>query len=120
MRLDLTKLALTKLDLRKAAAVGLLLGPLGACATADGGKPNGLLAFQGTVQSIDNGCFADGVCSVVVDGRTVVTMRGWSRSTWGNRDPEIEVGDAVDVRCASEAGGCTLEGSADYFLRKAD
>ena len=94
---------------------------LTACVTpADppNGSDAGVLAFSGTVQGIDNGCFADGVCSVEVDGRTVVTLRGWSRSTWGHRDPGIEVGDAVDVRCLVEGTGCTLEGDAGYYLRK--
>ena len=109
---------------RTIMATVLALALLGACATTppgpgSDGKLNGLLEFRGTVQNINNGCFVDGICSVDVDGRTVITMRGWSRSTWGQRDPDIKVGDSVEVRCMREESHCTLEGSADYYLRPA-
>ena len=77
------------------------------------------MTLSGRVDGIDNGCFADGECSVSVDGLNVVTMRGWSQSTWGQRDPELAPGDRVDVRCRVADSGCTLEGSEEYFLRKA-
>lgn len=75
--------------------------------------------FSGTVRAIDNGCFADGVCSVTVDDTTVVTMVGWSRDTWGHRDDGLAVGTRVDVACRKTAEGCTLAGSAGYYIRTA-
>lgn len=104
-------------------AVALLLG---ACAGAARDTPppapqpaaaGDTRSFSGAVQAIDNGCFADGTCSVTVDGTVVVTMTGWSRDTWGPRDPDVKIGDQVQVRCRVTAEGCTLNGSAGYFLR---
>lgn len=117
------------------AALLLALG-LAACTAAGGSRTDtspggmdtdaptvpagdGVAAFDGKVEAIDNGCFADGVCSVTVAGRTIVTMRGWSQATWGTRDPDLVVGDAVAVRCRATADGCTLEGDAGLFVRKA-
>ena len=111
-------------------AVTCLLGALAACAAtpvttapepvAPGiESPGGIRTLSGRVDAIDNGCFADGECSVTVDGLKVVTLRGWSRATWGPRDPELVHGDRVDVRCRATSDGCTLEGSEDYFLRRA-
>jgi hypothetical protein len=95
---------------------------LAGCATAP--QPAGEAAsgdtrrFDGTVQEINNGCFADGVCSVTVDGTVIVTLVGWSRDTWGTRDPELKVGDAVQVLCKRTPEGCTLNGDAGYYVRK--
>jgi hypothetical protein len=81
-------------------------------------SPAEIRTLSGRVDAIDNGCFADGECSVTVDGLKVVTLRGWSQATWGPRDPELVPGDRVDVRCRATDDGCTLEGSEHYFLRK--
>lgn len=86
---------------------------------ANDGAPAGSKRFGGTVQAIDNGCFADGTCSVTVDGTVVVTLTGWSRDAWGQRDPELKVGDRVDVACRPTAEGCTLNGDAGYYVRPA-
>lgn len=74
--------------------------------------------FDGTVQDINNGCFADGVCSVTVDGTVVVTLVGWSQDTWGSRDPQLKVGDRAQVYCRRTPEGCTLNGDATYYVRK--
>ncbi len=74
--------------------------------------------FEGSVQEINNGCFADGVCSVTVDGTVIVTLVGWSQDTWGTRDPELKLGDAVQVYCRRTPEGCTLNGDAGYYVRK--
>ena len=79
--------------------------------------------FVGTVDSIDTGCYADGVCSMQVDGKQVVWMRGWSRATWGQVQQPPDVGDyvgkQVEVWCKVEEDHCTLEGNAAYFIRPA-
>lgn len=90
---------------------------LAACATLPATTSGNAMHFSGKVEAIDNGCFADGVCSVTVAGTTIVTMVGWSRDTWGSRPPELEVGDAVEVHCRRSEAGCTLNGSADYYIR---
>ena len=94
-----------------------LLGlALAGCASMQAGN-GGTLRFSGKVEAIDNGCFADGVCSVIVAGTRIVTMVGWSRDTWGSRPPELQAGDRVDVFCRRTDDGCTLNGSADYYIR---
>lgn len=100
----------------------LLPALLAACATtpppAGDTAPADTRRFDGTVQEINNGCFADGVCSVTVDGTVVVTLVGWSRDTWGTRDPELKVGDAAQVFCKRTPEGCTLNGDAAYYVRR--
>ena len=95
-------------------------GTTGVAEDAHAPAAAGVTAFAGEVEAIDNGCFADGTCSVTVAGRTIVTMRGWSQATWGTRDPDLAVGDAVEVRCRDGGdGACTLEGDAGLYVRKA-
>lgn len=101
-------------------ACSFLVAALSACATTSTGSEvadDGTLRFGGAVQVIDNGCFADGVCSVTVDGIKIVTLVGWSQDTWGQRDPELRQGQAAEVYCRKTPEGCTLNGSADYFVR---
>ena len=90
---------------------------LAACASAPATISGNVMRFSGKVEAIDNGCFADGVCSVTVAGTTIVTMVGWSQDTWGNRPAELKTGDPVEVRCRRSDAGCTLNGSADYYIR---
>ena len=90
---------------------------LSGCATAPVTKSGDAMHFSGKVDAIDNGCFADGVCSVTVAGTTIVTMVGWSHDTWGSRPPELKPGDSVEVHCRRSEAGCTLNGSADYYIR---
>jgi hypothetical protein len=109
-----------------AALIVVALQSLAACApvetkaTVPFAAP-GERRFTGTVDSIDTGCYADGECSMQVDGRKVVWMRGWSRSTWGQvqQPPDVGtyVGKRVEVWCRVEEDHCTLEGNAAYFIR---
>lgn len=103
-----------------AAALGATL-LLAGCATAPDGPrlPAGSKRFTGTVQAVDDGCFADGTCSVTVDGILVVTLTGWSRDTWGTRDQDLRPGERVQVACRPTLEGCTLNGDAGYYVRRA-
>jgi hypothetical protein len=100
----------------------LCAAALSACTTlpaADAGLPDGTKRFSGAVQAVDDGCFADGTCSVTVNDVLVVTLTGWSRDTWGQRDTELQVGERVDVACRPTLEGCTLNGNAGYYVRRA-
>jgi hypothetical protein len=111
---------------RHLAALLLALSTLTACATSPM-QPKvpfaapGERRFVGTVEAIDTGCYADGVCAMTIDGRKVVWMRGWSRATWGQVQQPPDVGEyagkRVEVWCRTEGDGCTLEGNAGYFIR---
>lgn len=108
------------------AASSLALVLLAACQTIEPKVPfaaPGERRFVGTVESIDTGCYADGECSMQVDGKKVVWLRGWSRATWGQvqQPPDVGeyVGKKVEVWCKVEEDHCTLEGNASYFIRPA-
>ncbi len=94
---------------------------LSACATTgpSDGLPDGTQRFSGVVEAVDDGCFADGTCSVTVDGILVVTLTGWSRDTWGKRDTDLTPGERVQVACRKTLEGCTLNGDAGYYVRRA-
>jgi hypothetical protein len=99
---------------------------LAACQTVEPRVPfaaPGERRFTGVVDSIDTGCYADGECSMQVDGKKVVWLRGWSRATWGSvqQPPDVGeyVGKRVEVWCKVENDYCTLEGNAGYFIRPA-
>ncbi len=81
--------------------------------------------FTGTLEAIDTGCFADGVCSATVDGKVVVVMIGWNRDAVGQiigvdsiGDLETVIGKTVEVYAApTDDGGYTLIGSSEYYIK---
>jgi len=77
------------------------------------------LRFAGAIEAINDGCLADGICSLTIDGRVVVWMVGWSRDTWGQVSVERAIGTPVEVWCRRTADGCELRGNADYYVRAA-
>ena len=97
----------------------MLLLALAGCASP--GAPTaataGDLRFSGVIEAVNDGCLADGVCSLTIDGREVVTMVGWSRDTWGQVEVERNVGTPVQVWCRKTATGCELRGNPGYHVR---
>ena len=77
------------------------------------------LRFSGVIEAVDDGCLADGVCSLTIDGREVVWMVGWSREPWGKVEVERTPGTPVQVWCRRTASGCELRGNAAYYVRAA-
>jgi len=77
------------------------------------------LRFAGAIEAIDDGCLADGICSLTVDGRKVVWMIGWSRDSWGDVSAERALGARVEVWCRKTATGCELRGNPAYYIRPA-
>jgi len=94
-----------------------------AATTTDATSPTpaGELRFSGIVEKVDTGCYADGVCLMIIAGREVVFGRGWSHDTWGEvatmEPTEAYLGRWVDVYCKGSGKQCTLAGSAGYFIR---
>ena len=99
--------------------IAMLLVALAGCAAP--GAPMATTAddlrFSGVIEAVNDGCHADGVCSLTIDGVEVVTMVGWSRDTWGQVEVERNLGTPVQVWCRRTASGCELRGNPGYHVR---
>jgi hypothetical protein len=81
--------------------------------------------FTGTLEKVDTGCFADGECFVVVDGKYVTTLRGWAQGDVGSilgvegfGDLERYIGKQVEVRAAILPDNTyTLYGDPLYYVK---
>ncbi len=81
--------------------------------------------FSGTIQSVSTACFADGICSVTIDGKKVVTTVGWSQAIVGsikgtvNSIGDIEtskIGARANVYAQKTVDGYTLYGNSAYYI----
>ncbi len=89
----------------------------------DSKLPEGTVAFGGTLEAVNTSCFADGICSATVEGKTIILLRGWSRDTVGEvrfedgiGGLESHIGKPVNVFAAEAEDGYTLYGSEDYYI----
>lgn len=80
--------------------------------------------FEGTVTAYSTACFADGECSITVDGKKVVTTIGWSQATVGKvigipdfGSIENNVGAHAKVYAKKTIDGYTLYGNPDYYIK---
>lgn len=77
--------------------------------------------FEGVLQEVNTGCYADGECYVVVDGKHITTLMGWSRDTVGSADYDAlteAIGAPVEVYALpKEDGTYTLYGNEAYYVR---
>lgn len=80
--------------------------------------------FEGTIQAVSTACFADGICSITIDGKVVVTTIGWSQATVGSikgsvssiGDAEGKIGRRASVYAKKTADGYTLYGNSAYYI----
>lgn len=79
--------------------------------------------FEGTITAYSQGCFVDGICSISVDGKTIITTRGWSQEVVGTVTgiPDFgsiasKVGSHASVYAKKTSEGYTLYGSANYYI----
>ncbi len=81
--------------------------------------------FSGTIQAVSTACFADGECSITIDGKKVVTTIGWSQAIVGsikgtvNSIGDIEtskIGAQANVYAQKTADGYTLYGNSNYYI----
>lgn len=79
--------------------------------------------FTGKVTAYSTACFADGECSITVDGKKVVTTIGWSQQIVGQvrgvpdfGSIENYVGAEAKVYAKKTDDGYTLYGNADYYV----
>ncbi len=81
--------------------------------------------FEGKLEEVDVGCFADGECFVVVDGKHVTAIMGWSQETVGSvqgvegfGDLEAHIGKDVEVYAQDKGDGTyTLYGSEGFYIK---
>jgi hypothetical protein len=81
--------------------------------------------FSGPLEEVNTGCFADGECYVVVDGKHVTAIMGWSQETVGSvqgvegfGDLENHIGKEVEVYAQDSGDGkYTLYGSEGFYIR---
>ena len=81
--------------------------------------------FSGELEEVNTGCFADGECYVVVDGKHITVLMGWSRDTVGTvqgvesiGDLETRVGTEVEVYAQDLSDGTyTLYGSEGFYMK---
>ncbi len=91
---------------------------------AAGGKLK-VANFSGKLSEVNTGCFADGECYVVVDGKHITTTMGWSQETMGTvqgvdsfGDLESHIGENVEVYAKDNADGTyTLYGSNGFYVK---
>ena len=84
--------------------------------------------FTGTLSEVSTGCFADGECYVVVGGKHITVLWGWTDEIVGSvrnaeggiGELEKHIGGSINVYANKLAGGpYTLYGSADYYVELA-
>ncbi len=77
--------------------------------------------FDGTLTEVNTGCYADGECYVVVDGKHITTLRGWSHDIAGAADFDAlsaNIGKTVEVYAHDLGDGTyTLYGSEGFYVR---
>jgi hypothetical protein len=81
--------------------------------------------FQGKLEEAHPGCFADGECYVVVDGKHVTVVMGWSQETVGSLvgvpsfgDLESHIGENFEVYAQNKSDGTyTLYGSEGFYVK---
>lgn len=72
---------------------------------------------RGKIIEKDDGCFADGICKINIDGTWVVTNQGWYRGPLGSITQELAVGMEVEAYGKVTPEGITLLGSNAYYVR---
>ena len=81
--------------------------------------------FTGTLEEVHTGCFADGECFVVVDGKHITAIMGWSQDEVGTiqgvegfGDLERHIGKNVEVYAHDlQDGTYTLYGSEGFYVK---
>lgn len=83
--------------------------------------------FTGKLESVDTGCFADGECFIMVDGKHVRAIMGWSQDVVGKvegvdgfGDLEKHIGEYVEVYAQdlmATENMFTLYGSEGFYIK---
>ena len=80
--------------------------------------------FEGKITGSSIGCYADGICSISVDGKQVITAIGWSQQTVGRiygsidnvGDASKKIGTKAKVYAQKTNEGYTLYGNKNFYI----
>lgn len=83
------------------------------------------VTFMGTLEEVNTGCFVDAECYIIVDGKHVTAIRGWSQDIVGTiigvdgfGDLESKKGEQIEVYARFlDDKNYTLYGSSDYYIK---
>lgn len=88
------------------------------------GEKIGADVFTGPLEEVNEGCYADGECYIVVDGRHVTVIMGWSQEIVGTLqgvdsfgDLNAHIGENVQVYAAKNGDKYTLYGSEGFYVK---
>lgn len=81
--------------------------------------------FSGKLSEVNTGCFADGECYVVIDGKHITTTLGWRQEILGTiqgveslGDMENYIGRDFEVYVQDKGDGTyTLYGSEGFYIK---
>ncbi len=81
--------------------------------------------FSGKLEEVNTGCFADGECYIVVGGKHVTVLMGWSQEIVGSivgadsiGDLESHIGKDMEVYAQDKSDGTyTLYGSSGFYAK---
>ena len=79
--------------------------------------------FVGVVESLDNGCAQDGICSLKISGKKVISGQGWDNGPWGSQDwqqtygPSEILGKKVEVFAKKDGQNYSLKGNKKYYIK---
>jgi len=81
--------------------------------------PSGtVVTHLGTIEELDNGCFADGICRMKVDGVWVEFNRGFYQGPIGEYVGALPVGSYVEIRGMKTDEGITIIGDNSYYIKE--
>lgn len=81
--------------------------------------------FSGVIQAVSTSCYSDGICSVTIDGKVVVTTIGWSQAIVGsikgtvNNIGDIQtskIGTRANVYAQKTSDGYTIYGNSGFYI----
>ena len=91
---------------------------------SDSKKNKDDVMFEGAITAYATGCFADGECSITVDGKKVVTTIGRTQTVVGKvvgipdfGSIENNIGAHAKVYAKKTEDGYTLYGNTDYYVK---
>lgn len=89
--------------------------------------PEATASFTGKISAVDTACFADGVCSVTIDGKKVTLLAGLRivpippvgslQGVDSIGDLEGKIGSTAEVYAAKDGEDYTLYGNTSYYVK---